>query len=411
MKKTFLILFATFVATCLCAQNYQKGYIVTNENETIRGYIDFRTDEVNCKQCTFKKELNAQPEIYYPEDIQTYRFDDGKYYVSRNVKIGDTESTVFLEFLVEGIMNLYYYTNNNQKYYFFEDEKGEMTLYTQRPDRINDENQVVTDYKYRNLIQYYFRDNKTIMKKAVNMKFNQKSFIDVAKQYHQDVCTSGEDCIVYVNKKPDESSIKLNFSLYAGIQQSTYIFDVAGAVGYNIDSKKHTSKNIAPVIGAQVDIMNPRWSKYFSIQAGLQLSQFKKKTPEIEIQKNISSIYYYSFDYKGITISPKLGVKYTYPEYRLRPSISAGVLYTIFANPSFEQTISQNNGLNPIISDYKMRKTHLGYYISLGIDYEVKTAGSIFIRASLENYTKSDASQFHGKDKIKTPNIVLGYTF
>ena len=55
MRKAIFILLA-IVSIKLAAQvNPQKGYIITNENDTIYGTIDYLTDAQNVKACLFQK--------------------------------------------------------------------------------------------------------------------------------------------------------------------------------------------------------------------------------------------------------------------------------------------------------------------------------------------------------------------
>lgn len=405
MKKTFLLLVAILlIHTLTYAQsNYKPGIIITNQNETIRGFIDYRTDDMNARQCRFKKEESSPEKIYHPGDISTYKFDDGKYYVSRNVEIDSIQTEVFLEFLVEGVINLYYCKHNGQAYYFFEDENGKMVSYTQKPEKLNDKGYYTKDYRYKGLIRYYFQENQSIARQADKMKFDQKSFINIAKKYHDDVCTTGEECIVYVNKKPDEKSVKFLYSVFTGIQQSTYIFDIN-------DKSSYTSKSISPVIGVQVNMINPRWSKSFAVHLEVAFSQFKNKTDRIP-DKEISSGYYYVFDYKALSLSPKIGIQYIYPKYRLRPTIGAGIIYTMLLSPSCDRYIVYKSGNSTNASNYKLRKNHPGYYINIGAEYSLKNNGAVFMRVAMENYLKGDKMQFNGNDKIKTPNLILGYTF
>jgi len=144
LTPTILILFC-FLFSINAQENYSPGYIITNTYDTIRGYIDYKTDIQNAKVCHFKTNLNDEEKSFLPGQIAGYRFTDaGRFYVTKSVKIKDSARTVFLEYLVKGIMNLYYYTEgsdastdvNYNKYYFFENEKGEMNSITKGPDKI-----------------------------------------------------------------------------------------------------------------------------------------------------------------------------------------------------------------------------------------------------------------------------------
>lgn len=76
--------------------------------------------------------------------------------------------------------------------------------------------------------------------------------INLTKKYHQQMCTTGEKCIVY-EEKPDKSYTKFKYSVYGGVQWQ------------KLDIKKDLSFIACPIIGAEVDFSVPRWSKAISL--------------------------------------------------------------------------------------------------------------------------------------------------
>jgi hypothetical protein len=99
--------------------NYVPGYIITNKQDTIHGLIDFRTDRMNNSVCKFKVSLQDSVKTYLPYEISGYRFvNETKYYISKTVTIDKVEYKLFLEYLVQGILNLYYLDNGNPCYIF-----------------------------------------------------------------------------------------------------------------------------------------------------------------------------------------------------------------------------------------------------------------------------------------------------
>ncbi len=91
MKKgiIFFLLSLAAMPVQLAAQvNPQKGYIITNGNDTIYGTIDYLTDARNVKEA-----------------------DDGIFYVSRLFNDGERQELLFAEFLLQGgvSLNRYYH--------------------------------------------------------------------------------------------------------------------------------------------------------------------------------------------------------------------------------------------------------------------------------------------------------------
>ena len=97
MKRVYLFLILLFVYIgCIQAQrDYRKGYIITNQQDTIYGWIDYRGDLRNAKTCSFKKTETDRATDYSPSDIAAYRFIDNKYYVSKNIGSAENPKQVF----------------------------------------------------------------------------------------------------------------------------------------------------------------------------------------------------------------------------------------------------------------------------------------------------------------------------
>jgi hypothetical protein len=321
MKKTLLVLILFCQTVVLCAQsNYKPGYVITLSNDTVYGWIDFRTDNANSKMCRLKVEEKTEPTEYLPGEITGYRFTNGgKYYVSRDIVLNDINQKVFLEYLVQGIMNLYYYYNDQQAYYFFENESGEMKLVTRKPNVItNDE--LVVDTKYKGVVSYIFRDYQPIAQKSKDLKFNQKSFIGIAKKYHEEVCTTGEECIVFENRRPDNPSVEISVSAYAGMNSFDYSF-------YCREDVYASTTDESPAFGLGINFKNPRWSQSFSLQFDVYTSKHKTQT-----YKYLPALGGYSFDYKADMLFFSIGIKYEYPKYRLRPVAEIGMSHVSLIN-------------------------------------------------------------------------------
>ena len=113
--------------------NPKPGYIITNAGDTIRGTIDFRTNEILSKKCVFWANGEGESKTYSPGDIESFRFDhNGKYFVTRRLNINGDPQLYFAEFMVQGKMNLYCVADKYVEYFFFEREDGEMALLTNR---------------------------------------------------------------------------------------------------------------------------------------------------------------------------------------------------------------------------------------------------------------------------------------
>ncbi len=397
MKKSLaLLLCSVFILSLAGQNNYKPGYIITNDKDTLYGLIDYRTDFQNSQECHFKNDNSVSKQVFFPGRIEGYRFtENGKYYTSGQINLNGKDITIFLEYLVQGLMSVYYYENREgQKYFFFEDEAGDMKVVTQEPDKIID-NKVYKDKRYNGQLRYIFNEYLPTEDYYNKVDFNQKSIIDIAKSYHDQVCTTGEECIIFENKNPDEKLIDFRFSFYGGISWSTYYFNTTRS------GNTYSNSHINPLIGAQVELIYTRKLPSFSVLVDLSFAQFR--APMKDMGNKLQS------EYEGLLLSPKIGIKYTYRKFKLQPSIEAGLLFSYLFN--LTSTIKDESFGDDYYRDYTLKKRFYGAYIGIGLDYKIKNNQAIFIHATYDTYMKGDLTQKNSADYIRTPQLRLGYAF
>jgi len=395
MKHISLVIALMLNALLLSAesQNFKPGYVITLKQDTLRGEINFKTDEVNAKECYFRTNKDSKVQIFLPGTVNGYRFsDNGKYYVSHKITIDSKESTVFLEYLIHGLMNVYYYKSNGQSYYFFEKENGKMQMVTKGDDQVV-ENKVIADKQYDGELRYIFQNNLPEEYGQKQIGYNQKTMINIAKKYHQSLCTTGEECIVYENKNPDAKVIELSFAAYAGVNHAEYTMKELGE--YKVSA-------YSPLIGLNAIAIYPRFSKSFGLSLGVSFAGMD--VPETDFGDGIF------IKFKTFIATPSLGIKYSYPKYRLCPVVEAGVDYTLL----FGSKVNMKHdvaGTKYWSIDYKLRKSILGAYAGIGLDYRITNSNYIIFRLSKDFYVKTDGMELSGRDQLDTYQIKLGYIF
>jgi len=223
MKKIILFALLAISATMTMAQiNPKSGIIITNSGDTIRGVIDFRTNERLSKECEFWAEGKTEGKTYKPGDIEGFRFDEnGKYFVTRKLDVNGAPQLYFAEFMVKGKMNLYCVVENFDEHFFFEREDGEMAKLISRPysclvsaqeeEKIQENNK-----KQYGKVKYLLRDSWTAIedmnqKNMSKRNLSRKGLVNVVRDYHKDVCTDGSTCMVYeYDEKSDKEKCRFN---------------------------------------------------------------------------------------------------------------------------------------------------------------------------------------------------------
>ncbi|MDR0546710.1 MAG: hypothetical protein LBG77_03880 [Dysgonamonadaceae bacterium] len=202
MKKLLCLFCLSGWAIALTAQtNYLPGYIITLENDTLFGQIDYRDDYTLGSICRFEDQQGVKTE-FSPNEIVAYRFIDSRYFVSKAID----RQKYFLEFLISGRMNVYYLRDSKGDHYFMDKGNDQLTKipYT---DEIR-YSQKHGEYHYRStlhngILSYYMQDAPQLQKKIYQIKEpNHQSLITLAKNYHYAVCEENEECMVFVHPTP-----------------------------------------------------------------------------------------------------------------------------------------------------------------------------------------------------------------
>ena len=321
MKKIIvcIITLCINIVSIQAQSNYEQGYVITNNQDTILGLIDYRTDFMNGKICKFKTDSLSKEQIYYPDDIIGFRYNNsGKFYITKTINIDNIPRTVFLEYLVKGIMNLYFYRDadfNMLGYYIFEDENGTLyNIFKQADKYLTKESGaeiLKKDAQYRTDLNFVFGDIEQIASKLPNANFDHKTMISFTKNYHKLKCRTGEDCIEFETKIAKKNVI-CKFSFYGGYEWFSYSY-----INYE---NNFVEKKVADafIIGGRVEFISPRWNK--SIGALLDFSYSKNTCVEFKTY----SVSKFEIDFGG---------KYTYHKGGLRPTAEAGMSLLIEKHP------------------------------------------------------------------------------
>ncbi len=374
--------------------NFRKGFIISNTNDTTQGFIDFRTDNMNSKLCRFKLDLNEQEQLFLPGEIYAYRFvDDGKFYVSKHVKINKTDHHVFLEFLVQGIKNLYFLPFENG-YYFFENTDGSMLAITKLDDMLIDNFKIKPDLKYKGQLSYVFRDCMPIATNTQNALFDHKTMIDLTLKYHDKMCESGESCVLFENDYRQKYT-KLAGTLYTGFEYNS--------IKHNFEYMP-TMYSISPVLGTTLGFSSPRFYKPLWLEFDINLSKLSGASEYQTINPN----EFYNYKFTAIKINYGIGLKYDFPINKLQFYVKASVGQTTLKQMESRLKHSYFTLSNEIITDTFENENLPNNRFSnsvFGFGIEKKLFGTSNVNLELSYYN----SQI--ENKIKTLLFKIGYIF
>jgi hypothetical protein len=324
LKITLWIGFFFFTGILNAQSDFRSGYIINNNGDTIFGNIDYRGDLLMGRICRFKNSDNSIT-TYSPTQIAAYRFNDGKYYISREIK-GNVH---FLEFLINGKVNMYYLRDEGGDHYFIDKEGYEMNeiLYTQEIRFVDEKNRLYQSKKHIGLLTYYMQDAPELQHKINRIvKPEHKNLLKIAEEYHNIVC-NGEECIIYEKNQP---LLKVNLEVLGGM--------------VNYENVVGLSDKFYFQGGIIANLWMPRVNEKIYFRTGLlrsDINEFNGREVLYKIPLQIEYIYSKSL------INPKiaLGINYYKPFYqtvafmaglnvRLSKSINWSINYEIDFNPN-----------------------------------------------------------------------------
>ena len=406
MKKgiVLLLLLSAMMPMQLTAQvNPHRGYVITNDNDTVYGTIDYLTDARNVKACLFKEEGENGYKSLSPTDIKGYRLaDDGIYYVSRMFKGGEKPEMLFAEYLLQGGVSLYRYYHDDRNYFGFVDDQGKEVVICD--DKLNNDmgnynsklqerRQVVQDI---NALMYH--DN-TIANRLWKMDLTSNDLTELVRRYDEQYCASQGDCIVFKYDKKKASAVSRRFYVGAGINYASY-----AAPDYNVKHVTSYSGNtysgFAPTFIAGADFMFPRFSRFFLAQLELSYTPHRYEASKVMLEGGNPKMY-------TNEMAARFGACYAFThDSRIKPYIKVGLHLAWNSGMKekdavfmykYGEDIRQTTG--DLVFDNELR---CGIYLGAGVDINHIRINALWKKAG---------SNYNGLDEKGCGILTVAYLF
>ncbi|SHJ97103.1 hypothetical protein SAMN04488028_102327 [Reichenbachiella agariperforans] len=344
--RRFLGLFCLLSSLSAVSQNdFRAGFIINHQQDTISGYIDYRGNKTNSEKCFFKSELDSEDKITYtPQEIQSYRFIDSKYYVAQRFETKEGSKMVFTEYLIDGIVDFYYYFDSEGGHYLIDCDGELRPLNNEEVETYENHHTYKSESKeYVGLLRYAFRDSPTLMRKAGSKPLNHKNLINLGSQYHAEVCAD-ESCIVYEKKLP---AATVNFGPLIGGQ---LVWLRSGENAYR-DASRYLngntySSNPYGLAGLFVRINLPNLDERVYFQYEISYQRWTASSLNVEHLEiyDIDRRNYIVFDNQ--MVSNSLVWRFHFPNKKLRPILAAGVFMDFIVDQDGyrDQTIHYHDG-------------------------------------------------------------------
>jgi hypothetical protein len=300
-------------------EGFKSGFVLLTQQDTLYGLVENNTGYENSIICNFQKSIGDSVVQFTPKEIYGYYFNDGKFYVSKEIE----NQWYFFEYLIEGKLNIYLKQDRDlSNHYFIAKDTLPFRELTYKSEITVDDDgiQRVSNSKTHNLLlSYYTNDYPQLKQAAMSIeKPSNYSLIKFAKDYHNATCTDGP-CIIY--EKKSKTILEL---------------EVTGGIGYVFsDPVSYISATTFGTSNLMVNIMVPKISESVYFGFGLGYYRYPER---IILDKEFlgginmwgDSAFIYTY---GTKFQPKIQIPFTvvYNNHRqgLSPivGLSTNILY------------------------------------------------------------------------------------
>jgi hypothetical protein len=381
LKKIITIIcISLFLNIYILAQSdYRPGFIITNNNDTVYGLIDYSGETVNFKSCKFKYKDADIPVKYLPFDIISYRFLDDKFYISKEIYLNGEKEKRFLEFLLHGIVDLYYYQDVNGEFFYIQKEDTLIELKnTKVKTYINGVEYYKKDKKYIGILKYLFIDAPEIQNKIDNLSLDRKSLIKITEDYNQKVCNDDSKCVIYKKKLPP-TIINIGpligyHTLFIDPQTLSWkIYRNQTIIDCNYD------RSTSMTYGLYANVFLPNSGRRLVLQYEGIIYSYKLSSTYQNIGTgldgpNIDGTYKYSIS--STDLSHNFSLRYNILNLKFRPFIQIGG--NISQKLKLKKTGLEN--VYFIGSRSFSRQIYYGFCLGMGVAYQYKENKEIFLK-------------------------------
>jgi hypothetical protein len=403
IKYLILFILLIFLLLPVSAQNdYKPGYVLTNDGDTIKGFINLKLNYQNGKNCEFKENMQDVAKNYSPADIKAYRIENSKYYVAKDVSVDSIKNRVFLEYLVDGIVDLYFLNNGDVNLYFIEKDNrlvmltnNELKVMAVRPkDKvfpIEVENRINSN-RYKGVLKVLFQDSPETLKKIDNTSFDYKPLINIIKEYHNNVC-NGAECIDYSKSTASKIYVDAGLGCYVSV------------MGFSLSPDKSISIN--PSFNFNIHSKVAKLSDKINVSAGICFTRINFSAVYFSTYDNVDEDY--QIELKSMLVKVPFKLEYLIYTKKYQPYLTVFYDNIVYLNP--EYSINKVNNYPRNLSSV-FRKYHYGIGIGAGMRY-LNPSGSFFYFDCSFEYQKPSINTNYFFDYMHNycAMVSLGYAF
>ncbi len=357
LRKCFAFLFVLGYCVCVNAQSRKvEGFVVTNSNDTINGFIYSKSLRNGTAVCKFKKSQSPEVNNFHPFEIKSFGkdstlFESRKEYLRKSGKTGLSE---FYKIVFDGKLDILLGNNNK---FFIGTDTSRLIYYLNRKD----------------FLYYLTNDQPELRPLIEEMKFTESKFVDLMIAYHNSLNIT--DYKAYLKNYSD---VHLDIFAIGGYNLSflTTQAEIGKAINY--------STSYSPMVGYGVDFFPSFRSREAIFSINLQNRFLKELFQNQSVSQFGGSATYNDILYEGFVFEMPLGFKFQrFIKRNAKLYVMPGFIFKKYI-PNQARTITDDisNGevtTTVIENEYYTRSSALSFFISMGIEKKLKNKKKVFI--------------------------------
>jgi hypothetical protein len=400
MKRSIFCILLAFPIFCCAQSNYQKGYLITNSGDTLKGFINYKEVLLNPVSLSYKDSKAAKPQEFFIKDAAGYTVENQVSFrrfpikkTTSQVELrrlslgpdgGSKEDTVWLQVLQEGKnVSLYYYRDKLKiRYYLREhDAKFPNELIVQTYLSPKDNVSVLTDNRFINqltdVLQKYRPDLKLKESKITGIRYNDKELVDF---------------VGIINDQKIESAGLSSVRFFAGA-------GINGTKGFHKDNPEFPNSAAEakvyyfPILTAGFDFfINPAIGRLI-VRAEVSITNGKSETVAVVPYFDQTLTTRHAFDHLSILFTPQ-AIYNLYNTDKVKAFIGAGLVMNYF---KYSKNVSEkiySGGVGSTVQKDLISLTEfkISGQVSAGIvlNKRIEVVGKYFLPVSIAYYYNHD---------------------
>ncbi|HXB29846.1 MAG TPA: hypothetical protein VNW49_08510 [Puia sp.] len=354
------IIFILIHFTLIAQRSFEPGYIVKQNQDTVRGFVEVAINRDLTHSVKFKKEESAELKEYNPADLLAFAIGNDLYLSKHflNTAQDSVMETAFVKQLVKGEYSLYSYSKDELVYYLLQKDTTVYFLFDRVTDNLGEIKQEGNYLNYLNLISI---NCEKLNKNYAGMGYNDKNLADFVLK--ADNCSSDEKAVSYYQKP---KSVKQYFGFVGGFPPSLTQFSANFTLQFSL----------------------PRIYKNIFFNVGLSYSYTTKKSSALG---GANETINYTNNYNIVSIP--FAIQWNFTTSRLQPYFYAGLSASIY-----NVTSSYGNFGKP----YTPQPFVVAMVTGLGI--QMKIGSRFYIRAE-------EVCNINGQYEMEFQNPAIGIAY